>query len=120
MSALARAGFSGDIDSSYSSRLAVATDNSVYQWMPQAVLHPKTTADIALMLKLAMAPEYRQVTFSPRGGGTGTNGQSLTDGIMVDVSRHMTSVLELDVAAKQVRVQSGLVKDKLNLVLKPP
>lgn len=119
LAALQRAGFSGDIDSSYSSRFSVATDNSVYQWMPQALLHPKNAADIALMLKLAAVPEYQQVTFSPRGGGTGTNGQSLTDGIMVDVSRYMSAVLELDVAARQVRVQAGLVKDKLNLVLKP-
>ena len=40
LAALARSGFSGDIDSSYSSRLAVATDNNVYQWVPQAVVHP--------------------------------------------------------------------------------
>lgn len=119
LASLARAGFSGDIDSSYSSRLAVATDNSVYQWLPQAVVHPKTTDDIALMLKLASEPVYRQITFSPRGGGTGTNGQSLSDGIMVDLSRHMTSVLELDVAACRVNVQAGLVKDKLNTTLKP-
>ena len=83
------------------------------------MLHPKTTEDIALMLKLASEPVYRQITFSPRGGGTGTNGQSLNDGIMVDLSLYMTSVLELDVAARQVRVQAGLVKDKLNLTLKP-
>ena len=68
LASLARAGFSGDIDSSYSSRLAVATDNSVYQWLPQAVVHPKTTDDIALMLKLASEPVYRHITFSPRGG----------------------------------------------------
>ena len=119
LASLARAGFSGDIDSSYSSRLAVATDNSVYQWLPQAVVHPKTTDDIALMLKLASEPVYRHITFSPRGGGTGTNGQSLNDGIMVDLSLYMTSVLELDVAACRVKVQAGLVKDKLNTTLKP-
>ncbi len=119
LAALARSGFSGDIDSSYSSRLAVATDNSVYQWVPQAVVHPKTTEDIALMLKLASEPVYRQIAFSPRGGGTGTNGQSLNDGIIVDLSLYMTSVLELDVAARQIRVQTGLVKDKLNVIVKP-
>lgn len=119
LDALARSGFTGDIDYSYSSRLAVATDNSVYQWLPQAVVRPKSTNDIVLLLTLANDPLYRDVVFSPRGGGTGTNGQSLSSGVIVDVSRHMTNLLALDVDARKVRVQAGLIKDKLNLLIKP-
>lgn len=112
-------GFSGDIESQYSSRLAVSTDNSVYQQLPQAVVHPKTTQDVALIGKLATQSQYERVTFSPRGGGTGTNGQSLTKGIVVDLSRHMNKVLEINEAEGWVRVQTGVVKDQLNDAVRP-
>ncbi len=119
INALAKAGFAGDIESTYGSRLAVATDNSVYQWLPQAVIFPQHTADIALMTTLASQEEFLGIRFSPRGGGTGTNGQSLSDGIIVDLSRHMTRVLEINAEEKWVRVETGLVKDQLNDALKP-
>src|SRR5690606_4262387 len=51
--------------------------------------------------------------------GTGTNGQSLTAGISVDLSRHMNQILQINVAERWVRVQSGVVKDQLNAALKP-
>lgn len=119
LEALVGAGFTGDIESSYSSRLAMATDNSVYQWLPQAVLFPKSTADVAALCKLAQAPKFSDIHFAPRGGGTGTNGQSLSDGIIVDLSRHMHGILEFNLEERWVRVQAGLVKDKLNEFLKP-
>ncbi|WP_039550796.1 FAD-binding oxidoreductase, partial [Vibrio vulnificus] len=101
-----QAGFNGDIESHYASRLAVATDNSVYQQLPQAVLLPKTTEDVALIAKLSLNPLFERVTFSPRGGGTGTNGQSLTKGVVVDLSRHMNKVLEINEQDGWVRVQA--------------
>ncbi len=113
------AGFTGDVESSYSSRLAVATDNSVYQWLPQAVLFPRSTADVVLLTTLAQAPKFNGISFSARGGGTGTNGQSLNDGLIVDLSRHMHGILEFNLEQRWVRVQAGLVKDKLNEFLKP-
>ncbi len=117
--ALSKAGFCGDIESSYSSRLAVATDNSVYQLLPQAVVFPLHTEDLMALAKLAGQTEFLNIQFSPRGGGTGTNGQSLNDGIIVDLSRHMTRVLEINTEEKWVRVETGLVKDKLNDALRP-
>ena len=59
------------------------------------------------------------VKFSARGGGTGTNGQSLTDGIVVDMSRYMNQILEINVEEQWVKVQSGVVKDALNDALRP-
>src|SRR3712207_7221092 len=56
--------------------------------------------------------------FAPRGGGTGTNGQSLTDGLVVDVSRHMNRILEINVAERWARVEAGVVKDQLNAALR--
>ncbi|MDC5707681.1 FAD-binding oxidoreductase [Vibrio europaeus] len=116
---LKTAGFSGDIESQFSSRFAVATDNSVYQQLPQAVVHPKTTEDVSLIGKLSTQSQYERIKFSPRGGGTGTNGQSLTKGIVVDLSRHMNKVLEINEDEGWVRVQTGIVKDQLNDAIRP-
>ncbi|WP_164913297.1 FAD-binding oxidoreductase, partial [Vibrio sp. 624788] len=116
---LKTAGFTGDIESQYSSRLAVATDNSVYQQLPQAVILPKTTQDVVLVGKVVSKSAYERVTFSPRGGGTGTNGQSLTKGVVVDLSRYMNKVLEINEKEGWVRVQSGVVKDQLNDAVRP-
>ncbi|GGW89153.1 FAD-binding oxidoreductase [Alteromonas halophila] len=114
---LTRAGFSGEIEYSYASRLAVATDNSVYQKLPQAVVFPRNINDLQCLGKLAAT--FTDVRFSARGGGTGTNGQSLTDGIVVDTSRHMNKVLEINAEEGWARVQSGVVKDALNDALRP-
>ncbi len=116
---LSDAGFSGDIETSYASRLAVATDNSVYQALPKAVLFPKKTSDISLMMELAQATDFKSIRFAPRGGGTGTNGQALTHDLVVDLSRHLRGILEINTEQAWVRVEAGVVKDALNEVLKP-
>jgi len=117
LNALSAAGFSGDIEVSYASRLAVATDNSIYQRLPQAVVLPKSLADLSLCGQIAN--QFPTVRFSPRGGGTGTNGQSLTSGIVVDLSRHMNQVLQVNTQERWAIVQAGVVKDQLNDVLRP-
>ncbi|MGR3807975.1 D-2-hydroxyglutarate dehydrogenase YdiJ [Pasteurella testudinis] len=111
--------FEGDIESAYASRLSLATDNSVYQQLPQAILFPKTVADVVRLTKLAQQDAFAALTFTPRGGGTGTNGQALNNNIIVDLSRHMNHILEINVEERWVRVQSGVVKDQLNRYLKP-
>ncbi|MDO4698953.1 MAG: FAD-binding and (Fe-S)-binding domain-containing protein [Pasteurellaceae bacterium] len=111
--------FAGDMVSSYADRLTLATDNSVYQQIPQAILFPKSVADVVILTKLAQREAFQMLTFTPRGGGTGTNGQSLNNNIIVDLSRHMNQILELNVAERWVRVQAGVVKDQLNQFLKP-
>ena len=117
LKALSQSRFSGDIEYSYASRMAVATDNSVYQKIPQAVVFPKGVDDLQCLGELAN--QHEEITFSARGGGTGTNGQSLTDGIVVDLSRHMNRILEVNIEEGWVRVQTGVVKDALNDVLRP-
>ena len=116
---LQSAGFSGDIETSYASRLAVATDNSIYQQLPQAVILPKHQADLTLLAKIAASPSFSSLKFAPRGGGTGTNGQSLTQHVVVDLSRHMREILEFNPEQRWVRVQAGVIKDQLNAFLKP-
>lgn len=117
--ALKDQGFQGDVETHYASRLAVATDNSVYQALPQAVLLPISIHDLSLIGQVAQSASFSSIKFSPRGGGTGTNGQSLTHHIVVDVSRHMNKVLEVNPEERWVRVQAGVVKDALNDALRP-
>ena len=117
--ALRMSGFAGDITSNDADRMVFATDNSVYRLPPQAVLFPQDTEDVARTMRLLAEERFRTVVLTPRGGGTGTNGQSLTGGIVLDLSRHMTRILEIDAAAGQVRVQAGVVKDQLNAALAP-
>lgn len=111
--------FQGDIEYSYSSRLAVATDNSVYQRLPKGVIFPKNRDDVALAVKIAGEPEFAGIRFAPRGGGTGTNGQSLTDWLVMDMSRHMRGIRDLNVEGRTVFVESGVIKDYLNQQIKP-
>ncbi|MBV8801571.1 MAG: FAD-binding oxidoreductase [Gammaproteobacteria bacterium] len=109
--------FSGEICMDYASRLAISTDNSIYQVIPQAVILPKSTEDIAIALTLGAKKEFQKIKFTPRGGGTSPNGQSLSPSIMIDCSKHMRNILEINTEEGWVRVQPGVVQDQLNQYL---
>lgn len=120
--ALSATQYSGEIEVSYGSRLALATDNSIYQQLPQAVVLPKSVADLQLIAQTANIQTVKgkaAITFSARGGGTGTNGQSLTPGIVVDTSKYLNQILELNLEERWVRVECGVIKDVLNDFLRP-
>ncbi|MGG7516707.1 D-2-hydroxyglutarate dehydrogenase YdiJ [Allorhizobium undicola] len=117
--ALVEAGFSGDMEKGAASRIVAATDNSIYQVPPVAVLFPRAAADLRILAEVLAKPEFRTVSITPRGGGTGTNGQSLTSGVVVDCSRHMNTILHIDPERRVARVQAGVVKDQLNQALQP-
>lgn len=119
LQALEQQGFTGDTATSYADRLTMSTDNSIYQLLPDAVLFPRSTADVALIARLAGEERFQSLVFTPRGGGTGTNGQSLNQGIVVDMSRHMNRILEINVEQGWVKVEAGVIKDRLNAALKP-
>lgn len=119
LEALRNSGFRGQISADYATRTVLAADNSIYQRLPQAAVFPLDADDVARVATLMGEPRFQQVKLTPRGGGTGTNGQSLTDGIVVDLSRHMNNILEINVEERWVRVQAGTVKDQLNAALKP-
>jgi FAD/FMN-containing dehydrogenase/Fe-S oxidoreductase len=110
--------FTGDIHSDYASRVSSSIDNSVYAVVPQLVLFPRNTADVNKIFELAGRDEYRDLKFSPRGAGTGTNGQSLCSGVMIDTSRYLNNILEVNIAQEYVRVQPGVVLDQLNESIK--
>lgn len=119
LAALAAAGFEGEISQRHADRTVLATDNSIYQRLPQAVVFPKHADDVVRLATLMDRDEHRRVVLAPRGGGTGTNGQSLTDGIAVDLSRHLNGIVWIDPVRRVARVQAGVVKDQLNAALAP-
>jgi FAD/FMN-containing dehydrogenase/Fe-S oxidoreductase len=112
-------GFEGDIRTDVATRLSAATDNSIYQVLPAAVIFPRTTQDVALALRLIDEPRFHGVAIAARGGGSGTNGQSLTSGVVMDLSRHMAKIVGLDLEGGFVSVQPGVVLDDLNAFLRP-
>ncbi len=97
------------------SRGLYSSDASVWQFMPIAIVVPEDENDIAAVLKFAR--EHR-LPVTPRGGGTSLAGQTCNEAIILDVSKHMNRVLEIDPAGEWVRVQPGLVRDELNAKLK--
>jgi FAD/FMN-containing dehydrogenase/Fe-S oxidoreductase len=116
--ALAKSGFEGEVSTSEGDRTVFSTDNSIFQVTPQCVAFPKHHDDVVSLLALAGNAAWKEVKVTPRGGGTGTNGQSLTNGLVVDLSRHMNQILEIDLSQRIARVQSGVVKDQLNAALR--
>lgn len=119
LQALEQQGFTGDTATNYADRLTMATDNSIYQLLPDAVVFPRSTADVSLITRLAGEARFQSLVFTPRGGGTGTNGQALNHGIIVDLSRYMNRILEINPEEGWVRVEAGVIKDQLNQFLKP-
>ncbi|SFT92415.1 FAD/FMN-containing dehydrogenase [Algoriphagus locisalis] len=93
-----------------------ATDASVYREMPLAVAFPKSESDIQKLILFAFK---NGTSLIPRTAGTSLSGQCVGNGIVVDVSKHFTKILELNVEERWVRVQPGVVRDELNRYLKP-
>src|SRR5579864_6376799 len=105
----------GDVFFDSFNRGRYATDASFYQIMPQAVVVPRTI-DEALRAMAIARDAGRKVT--PRGGGTSQCGQTINDGIVIDLSKHLTRLLALDVANRTCVVEPGIVLDDLNRQLK--
>ena len=98
------------------SRGMYATDASLYQIMPRAVLTPPD----AEAVKRAVAIAQRHgVPILPRGGGTSLAGQTVGDALVIDFSKHMNQVLEVNAEEGWARVQPGVVRDNLNAQLAP-
>ncbi len=88
-----------------------ATDASVYREIPLAVCYPKNEADIRILIEFAIS---NKTSLIPRTAGTSLAGQCTGDGIIVDVSRHFTDIIEIKAKKKQVSVQPGVIRDDLN------
>ncbi len=93
-----------------------ATDASVYRMLPLAVAYPKNNADIKQLIEFA---KTHGTSLIPRTAGTSLAGQCVGKGIVVDVSKYFTKILNVDEKKQTVTVQPGVVRDQLNNYLKP-
>ncbi len=98
------------------SRGRYATDASIYQIEPVGVAVPRDKADVATALQIA---REEGVPVLPRGGGTSQCGQTVARALVLDCSKYMDGAVALDVEGRRVRVQPGVVLERLNASLRP-
>lgn len=98
------------------SRILFATDASAYREIPLGVVFPETKEELFELVKIA---SEHKIPLIPRAAGTSLAGQVVGSGLVVDVSRFMNQILELNAEEKWVRVQPGVIRDELNRFLKP-
>jgi FAD/FMN-containing dehydrogenase len=101
----------GDVLSDDYSLGMYSTDASVYQIRPLVVVAPKDNEDVETAIRIGR--EYK-INILPRGGGTSLAGQTVAASIVLDFSKYMNGILEINTAEKWVRVQPGIVRDVLN------
>jgi FAD/FMN-containing dehydrogenase/Fe-S oxidoreductase len=106
----------GEIRFDTVSRALYATDASVYQISPIGVVIPRSRNDLIRLV--AICAEFR-CPITMRGGGTSQAGQAIGPGLVVDTSKYLTTILDLNVAERWARVEPGLVLDELNAQLRP-
>ncbi|WP_417362806.1 FAD-binding and (Fe-S)-binding domain-containing protein [Galbibacter sp.] len=97
-------------------RTIYATDASVYRQLPLGVCYPKDIEDITQVIRFC---HHHNVPIIPRTAGTSLAGQCVGEGLVVDVSKHLTSILKLDADKQTVTVEPGVIRDELNAYLQP-
>ena len=97
-------------------KILYATDASAYRIPPIAVAIPKSVDDIVKIIRFAAD---NKISITPRTAGTSLAGQTVGSGIIVDVSKHFTKIVSFDQINKTITVQPGVIRDELNLYLKP-
>jgi FAD/FMN-containing dehydrogenase/Fe-S oxidoreductase len=112
---LADLGFEGEVRSDLSSRLMYATDASIYREEPLAVVYPAHAEDIKRVLAFAAK---QRIGIIPRAAGTSLAGQVVGSGIVADLSRHFSKILEINTEERWVRMEPGVVPDELNALLR--
>lgn len=106
----------GEVRFDQFSRTLYSTDASIYQVMPIGVVLPRDAEDIAATLRLCAEDG---VPVLPRGAGTSLAGQTVGRAVVIDCSKYMDRIFEMDVGRGQARVQPGVVQDVLNGALAP-
>ena len=102
---------SGEVRFDAASRRLYSTDASHYQIEPLGVVIPKSLDDLSAVVQIAAET---QTPIVPRGGGTSLSGQAIGPGIVIDCSKYLNQIGAVDVAARTVKVQPGVVLDHLN------
>ena len=105
----------GDVLFDRASRGRYSTDASIYQIEPVGVVVPKTEADVAIAAEMA---REAGVSLLPRGGGTSQSGQTVGRSLVIDYTKHLNQIVEVDKAAATCIVEPGIVLDELNRQIK--
>src|SRR5436190_1358577 len=111
-----KAEISGGADFGRFTRGRYATDASHYQIMPLGVVTPRTIEEAERTIGICRA---EGVPVTARGGGSSQAGQTVNSSVIVDCSKHLNRILDLDVTGRRARVEPGIVLDDLNRALKP-
>ena len=98
------------------SRGRYSTDASIYQIQPHGVVVPASDNDVVMAVQIATD---EGIPVLPRGAGTSQNGQAIGEALLIDTTKHLNQVVNLDVENRTVCVQPGMVLDQLNRYLKP-
>ena len=102
---------SGDIRTDLKTRMIYGTDASIYQIIPIGVAFPKSKDDLHQIMLYAFDKE---ISITPRGGGTSLGGQAIGEGLIIDFSMYMNKVLDFNPEENWVEVQPGIILDELN------
>lgn len=97
-------------------RLMYSTDASIFEMEPLAVVFPRSAQDVRHVIRVA---SQRGIPVLPRGAGTSLAGQTVNHAVIIDCSRHLNRVLEINVEERWARVEPGVVVDQLNRLLRP-
>ncbi|MFN8134519.1 MAG: FAD-binding oxidoreductase [Bacteroidales bacterium] len=106
----------GEVFADEYTRLLYATDASAYRQIPQLVVRPADINDLKTLISFA---RNLGTSLIPRAAGTSLAGQVVGGGIVVDVSKHFTNIIELNEQEHWIRLQPGIVLDELNKMLEP-
>ncbi len=111
-----RGALAGEVRFDRASRALYSTDASVYQIEPLGVVLPRSRDDVAAAITIAAR---HGVPLTPRGGGTSQAGQAIGEGLVLDTSKHLNRILEVNPEERWARVEPGVVLDDLNAALVP-
>ncbi|CQH56750.1 FAD-dependent oxidoreductase (GlcD/DLD_GlcF/GlpC domain fusion protein) [Halobacterium hubeiense] len=106
----------GDVRFDSYTRQLYATDASAYEVTPVGVVFPTDTADVAVVVDYCAT---REIPVLPRGGGTSLAGQTVNEAIVLDFTRYMDGIVDIDPGSQEARVQAGAVLEDLNQRLAP-
>src|SRR5262249_46557794 len=104
----------GEVRFDATSRQLYSNDASIYQIEPLGVVIPRTVEDV---VQTGQIPAEMHIPITARGGGTSLSGQSIGPGVIIDCSKYLNAILDIDAKAGVARIQPGVILDQLNRAL---
>ena len=96
--------------------MLVTTDASIFEIEPKNVIYPTSRNDLVKSIKKLL---INKDPFTMRAGGTSIGGQAIGEGVLVDISKHLTNIINFQEIDKEIVVEPGVIQDDLNSFLQP-